>query len=152
MTLFCPQTPFWQSRWAGEAPLSRPEIQPSDYNLIIYFGSLLVRKPGLWITSREVEKCMTTHRPSTSSTKSAITSFHVWMSVPVDLAFVFDATGSMAATIQAVYAKIGAIARMLRDAYPTGYSFQFGAVGYRDKLDDGSPSVSCPFNEDPEVM
>jgi hypothetical protein len=74
------------------------------------------------------------------------------MSVPVDLAFVFDATGSMAPTIQAVRAKIVEIAVSLRTQYPTGYSFQFGAIGYRDKIDDGSTSVSCPFSPDPETM
>jgi NIMA (never in mitosis gene a)-related kinase len=74
------------------------------------------------------------------------------MPVPVDLAFVFDATGSMEATIQAVYAKIVAISVMLREHYPTDYSFHFSAVGYRDKLDDGSPTVCCPFSSDPMVM
>jgi hypothetical protein len=118
---------------------------------MIDFGSLLVGEPGLWIILTEVERCMTTHRPSTLSIKSAIISFRFWMSIRVDIAFVIDATGPMAAAIQAVDAKMSAIAKILRDGYPMGHRFQFAALGDWDKLDDDNPIVSSPFSADPGV-
>jgi hypothetical protein len=70
----------------------------------------------------------------------------------VDFAFVFDATGSMENTIQAVQAKIVTIATQLQNQYSNGFSFQYGAIAYRDKIDDGSVTMSCPFNPNPQVM
>jgi hypothetical protein len=69
-----------------------------------------------------------------------------------DFAFVFDATNSMTPMIQAAHDKIVSIATALRKQYADGYSFRFGAVGYRDLIDDQSVSVRCPFTSDPEIV
>jgi hypothetical protein len=74
------------------------------------------------------------------------------MAVRVDFLFVFDATSSMARAIQAACAKIISISTSLQTRYSTGFSFQYGAVAYRDQLDDGSTTLSCPFNANPEVL
>jgi serine/threonine protein kinase len=69
-----------------------------------------------------------------------------------DFAFVFDATDSMTPMIQAAHDRIVSIATALRKEYADGYSFRFGAVGYRDPIDDQSVSVRCPFTSDPEIV
>jgi hypothetical protein len=66
--------------------------------------------------------------------------------IPVDFAFVLDATESMRPVISAARDKVNSIASALLSKYPDGFSFRFSAVGYRDLPEDGLPSETFDFH------
>jgi hypothetical protein len=72
--------------------------------------------------------------------------------IAVDFAFVLDATQSMTLGIGAAGDKVNAITGDLLRKYPTGFSFQFSAVGYRDEMEDSIASEKFDFTRDPDAL
>jgi hypothetical protein len=81
----------------------------------------------------------------------AITSLSM-SDVPVDFVFVLDATQSMSEAIGAARDKMNSIAAALLRKYPTGFSFKFSAVGYRDEIEDGIASEKFDFDSSADAL
>jgi hypothetical protein len=70
----------------------------------------------------------------------------------LDLVFMIDATGSMAASLAAAHSQAASIARSIRDQYGNTLDFRFATVCYRDQVEDGIPSEAYSFTADAEAL